>query len=115
MKKDKFIVTNLIKDFIISIDKYLTNFPNKELELKRTLKETSYELLKMAYRANCTEDMNKRRNLQDEMIAQIKYLDFVINLCYDKQLINSKKYLKFGESLDYIIKYVIGWRKSVKE
>lgn len=115
MKKDKFIVTNLIKDFIVSIDKYLVNFPNKEIELKREIKESSYVLLKKAYTANCTENMKKRKEIQDEIIAQIKYLDFLINLCYDKQIINSKKYLKFGESLDYIVKYVVGWRKSVKD
>ena len=27
-------------------------------------------------------------------------LDFLINLCVDKQIINSKKYYKFGEKLE---------------
>lgn len=112
MKKDKFIVINLIKEFIVNIDKYLNNFPTKEIELKHKIKETSYELLQNSYLANCTDNINKRKSVQEEMIAQIKYLDFLFNLCYDKQIINSKRYLKFGESLDYILKYVVGWRNS---
>ena len=112
MKKDKFIVINLIKEFIVNIDKYLINFPNKEIEIKHNIKQTSYEMLRIAYLANCTEDMKKRIDLQEEIISQIKYIDFLINLCYDKNIINSKRYLKFGESLDYILKYVVGWRKS---
>lgn len=114
MKKDKFIIINLIKELIESIDKYLTNFPKKEIELKKEIKQSSYELLKQAYRGNCTENMKKRKDIQDEIIAQIKYIDFLINQCYDKQIINSKKYLKFGESLNYIIKYVVGWRNNTK-
>ena len=49
----------------------------------------------------------------NKCIAQIKVMDFLINLSYDKQIINNKKYLKFGESMDNIIKYLVGWKKSI--
>lgn len=42
MKKDRFHITNLIKELIINIDNNLTNFPKKEIELKRQIKETVY-------------------------------------------------------------------------
>ncbi len=110
--KDKFYVTRLIKELIHSFDQYLTNFPHKEIEIKREIMSTSYQMLKIAYEANTTFDLKKRVDIQDKIISNIKYLDYLVNVCYDKQIINSKRYLKFGENLDYLLKYVIGWRKS---
>lgn len=114
MKNDKFIITNLIKNLIYSFDKYLTNFPHEYIELKKNIMNTSYEMLKIAYEANNTYDRNKRIDIQDKMIAYIKYLDFLINSCYDKKIINNKKYLKFGEDLDYLIKYIFAWRNKTR-
>jgi len=115
MKKDRFHITNIIKELIINIDNNLTNFPKKEIELKRQIKETAYEMLEIAYEGNSTYNLQKRRNLQEKLIAKIKYEDFLINLCYDKQIINGKKYLKFGEHLNYLLKYVNGWLKETNE
>lgn len=69
MKKDKFLITNLIKNLIYSFDKYLTNFPHEYIELKKNIMNTSYEMLKIAYEANNTYDRNKRIDIQDKMIA----------------------------------------------
>lgn len=115
MKKDKFIVLNLVKEFVVDLDTYLVNFPHKELELKRSLKETGYRMLLSVYEANSSTNLEKRQDLQEGIIAKIGYLDFLINVCYDKKLINGKKYLKFGENLDYILKYVNGWLNQTKE
>lgn len=35
-------------------------------------------------------------------------------MCYDKQIINSKRYFKFGEKLDDIVKYANGWKKALE-
>ena len=110
--KDKFYITELIKRLIDSFDQYLTNFPHKEIEIKREIMSTSYQMLKIAYEANTTFDLEKRIDIQDKIISYIKYLDYLVNVCYQKQIINSKRYLKFGENLYYLLKYVIGWRKS---
>lgn len=104
MKKDKFHITNLIKELIINIDKNLTNFPKKEIELKNEIKETSYHMLEIAYEANATYENRKRKDLQEKMIAKIKYIDFLINLCYDKQIINGKKISKIWRTFRIFIK-----------
>lgn len=103
--KDKFYIINLIKKLIQDFDKYLTNFPHKDIELKKEIMNTSYEMLKITYEANITYNQEKRSDIQDKIISNIKYLDFLINNCYDKKIINSKKYLRFGENLDYLLKY----------
>ncbi len=112
MNKDKFYIINLVRNLILDFDKYLTNFPHIYIELKKEIMNTSYEMLRITLEANETYSMNKRIDYQDKIIANIKYLDFLINSCYDKKIINSKKYLKFGSNLDYILKYIYAWRNK---
>ena len=112
MKPEKFKIANLIKELAINIDKNLTNFPKKEIELKHKIKEANYNLLLIIYEANTTTDVQYRIKLQERAIAMLKYLDFLINLCYDKQIINGKKYVKFGEKLDLIARYIVAWKNS---
>ena len=115
MKQEKFKIVNLIKDLIVYIDNCVFNFPKKELELKHKIKECAYNLLLITYEANNSSNQNKRLELQEKSIAYIKYLDFLFNLCYDKQIINGKKYVKFGERLDMIIRYIMAWVNMTKE
>ena len=112
MKVEKFKIANMIKELSVIIDQNLTNFPKKEIELKHKIKEANYNLLLIVYEANTTTDVAYRIKLQEKAVAMIKYLDFLINLCYDKQIINSKKYIKFGERLDMIIRYISAWKNA---
>ena len=112
MKKEKFVVIDCIRELIVNIDKYLVNFPKRDIEIKQQISTISKEMLLLAYEANASENKEKRKDIQEKVISRLKYLDFLINLCYDKQIINGKRYLKFGESIDYILKYANGWRKS---
>ena len=111
MKEEKFKVINFIRELVIYIDKYLDNFPKKDIEIKNRIRNLSYDLLESAYKANITTE-NKTEYIND-IIAKIKVLDFLLNLCYDKEIINVKRYTKFGEKLDDILKYTIGWQKSI--
>ena len=112
MREEKFKIINFIRELIINIDKNLDNFPKKDIELKNRLRNNSYDLLEIAYKANATNE-EKRIELIDDIIAKIKVIDFLLNMCYDKQIINNKKYIKFGTKLDDIIKYASGWKKSI--
>lgn len=112
MKEDKFKIVNYVKELIIIIDKNLVNFPKREIEYKNEIRRCSYDLLLTVQEGNITSDMTKRISLIEKAIAEVKQLDFLINLCCDKQIINSKKYYKFGESLDRIIRYLVAWLNS---
>ena len=113
MKEEKFKVINFIRELVIYIDKYLDNFPKKDIEIKNRIRNISYDLLELAYKANITKE-NKIEYIND-IIAKIKVLVFLLNLCYDKEIINMKRYTKFGEKLDDILKYSIGWQKSISK
>jgi len=71
------------------------------------------EILELSYEANITSNIENKEILLEKIIAKIKVIDFLINLSYDKMIINSKKYIKFGEKIDDIIKYTTGWMKSI--
>lgn len=115
MRTDKFKILNLIKELIVNIDKNLINFPKKEIELKVEIRRVSYELLLLAQEGNITSDLKKRVDCIESAIARVKQIDFLINLCCDKQIINIKKYYKFGEKLDVVIRYLVGWLNTTKQ
>lgn len=112
---DRFYITKLIKKLIYDFDKYLVNFPNREIEIKRKIMNTCYDMLMIAYEGNTTYNIDKRIDIIEKIISYIKYLDYLINVCYDKRIINSKRYIKFGESLDYLLKYVLSWYKVSRD
>ena len=113
MQKEKFKVINFIRELLVNIDKNLDNFPKKDIEIKNRIRNISYDLLEYVYEANSIENKTDIIALIDKSIAKVKVIDFLINLSYDKQIINNKRYLKFGEAMDEIIKYLVGWKKSI--
>lgn len=113
MKQEKFKIINFIRELIVYIDYNLDNFPRKDIEIKNRTRNVSYDLLELAYKANVSSDKEYKKQLLEELIAKVKMMDFLLNLCYDKQIINGKKYLKFGEKMDDILKYTLGWLKNI--
>ena len=113
MKEEKFKAINFIREIIVYLDNLLDNLPKKDLELKNRIRNNSYDLLELSYEANLNNDKMEKERLLSKSIAKLKILDFLINLCYDKQIINSKKYVRFGKSIDDITKYLVGWKKSL--
>lgn len=113
MKQEKFKAINLIRELIIRIDNNLDNFPKKDIEIKNKIRNITYELLELVYEANSTSDNEYKMYLTDKSIAKIKVIDFLINLSYDKEIINHKRYIKFGEAMDEILKYLVGWKNSI--
>ena len=113
MKEEKFKIIQFIRDFIIQTDKELDNFPRKDIEIKNRIRNNSFELLELSYRANETSLISNKIEMLEESIAKIKTIDFLLNLSYEKQIISNKKYLKLGTRLDDIVKYMTGWLKKI--
>ena len=107
-----------IVEMIIQIDKRLNvslqNIPHKELELKRIIKSNIYNLLLNTYEANITVNKEKKLDLQEKSIAIIRLMDLLLYEIYDKKIISEKKYIKYAEDLDMLVKYYVGWINSTK-
>lgn len=113
MKEEKFKVIQYIRELILRIDKELDNVPKKEIEIKNRIRNNTYDMLEIAYEANATEDVKAKKTLLLKVISKIKVIDFLLNLSYEKQIITEKKYYKLSEKINDIIKYTIGWVKSL--
>ena len=87
--------------------------PKKDIDIKVRIRDESYSLLELAYKANSIKDIDYKNRLLDESIAKLKLIDFLINLSYDKKIIPNKRYLKLGYTLDNIAKYMTGWKKNI--
>lgn len=111
MNEEKFKVIQFIRELLVLIDKQMDNFPKKDIELKNRIRSNSYDLLEISYEANSSQDINDKKKLLNKAISKVKVIDFLLNLSFDKQIINQKKYYKFGNKLDDITKYLIGWIK----
>ncbi len=113
MKEEKFKVINFIRTLVLNLDGLLDNFPRKDIEIKNRIRNSSYDLLELAYKANMTANKEHRREILEEAFAKVKIIDFLVNICYDKKIINSKRYVKFGNTIEDINKYITGWIKSI--
>ena len=91
MENEKFKVLNYIRKLLTYIDQNLDNFPKKDIELKNRIRNESYDLLYLSYKANTTDNIEKKIDLIESSVAKAKVIDFLINMCYDKQIINSKR------------------------
>ena len=91
------------------------NFPKKDIELKNRIRTNSYDILELCYQANSIENEIKKKEIISLILAKIKVIDFLLNLSYDKQIINQKQYYRFGRKLDDITKYTCGWLNSINK
>lgn len=113
MKEEKFKIIQFIREFIVKIEKELSNFPKKDIEIKNRMRKNCYDLLEICYEANATRNIQKKIDLLEEAIAKVKVIDFLLNFSYEKTLISNKKILKLGLKMDDIIKYISGWLKKL--
>lgn len=112
MREEKFKILQFIREFIVRVENELENFPKKDIEIKKRIKDISYELLELVYRANLLEEPKEKKNLLIKAIAKVKIIDFLINLSYDRELLPQKRYIKLSEKLDDIVKYISGLLKT---
>ena len=113
MKQEKFKILQFIRELLIMIDTQMDNFPKKDIELKNRIRTNSYDILEMSYEANSEANIEIKKQLLQKIIAKIKVIDFLLNLTYDKKIITEKKYYKFGNKMDDIVKYTTGWLQAL--
>lgn len=94
MKEEKFKVLQFIRDLLVTIDKEMDNFPKKDIELKNRIRTNTYDLLEIAYEANNCQEVEYKKRLLNKALSKVKVIDFLLNLSFDKQIINQKKYYK---------------------
>ena len=111
--KDKLLIITKIKNTIEYIDKTISNFPNKERDLKSRIINTMYNLLENTYYGNINKD-NIRREYQNKIVIDLRMLDYYLKLSMNKKIISLKKYTNIGNFLLEINDLIVVWVKCKK-
>ena len=111
MNEDKLKLITITKSIINKIYKSLLNCPKEHIELKKIIINELFEYLKQIYIANDISNINKKKELKEEILYKTKYLSSLINILYDNKLINNKTYLELGSDLELLLRLLKGWIK----
>ena len=104
---NKFLLANEIKNFILSLDSILINYPKKDIIIKKRIINTSFELLELVYLAN--NKIDNKENIKYECLSKITMIDFYFEYSYKKNYISLKNLNTYIFNLTKINKMLHGW------
>ncbi len=107
---ENLIIARSARKTLRYIEKNTENFPNKYSALKTRIIESCYNILEWIYRANVMQDMDSKK----EIVVQIQMLNFYLEEAMRKDLLTSKKFLKYAEYLVELDKMTRAWIKYEK-
>ena len=107
---DNLLIARKVRKTIEYVEKNIYNFPNEYKVLKERIINSCYDILENVYRAN----VNQKREYKDEILVQIKMLNFYLKQALDKELMTKKKFLSYGKHLLEIHNMVCGWSNYEK-
>lgn len=108
---DEFQIVKNMKIFINSIDNIVVNYPKKEAVIKNRLLSDSLDILELIYLANYHKDIEKKEDIQKEILAKISMLDFYLERSYSNKYISEKVCINKSNQLNRITKMIYGWIK----
>lgn len=108
---NEFLIVKNMKQFIMSLDNIIINYPRKENVIKDRLLNDSLDILYSIYEANYSKN---RKNIQIKILSKISMLDFYLERSLKNKYISEKECLKKSNQLLTITKMVHGWIKSDK-
>ena len=101
-----------MKQFILSLDEIIINYPNKEMVIKNRLHSDSLDILEYIYLANIEEERDRKIGYQNKVLSKISMLDFYLEKSYKKKYISEKLCHKKSDELLKISKMVYRWKNG---
>lgn len=106
---EKFLIIKNMKEFIMSLDNIVINYPRCEYFIKDRLFKDSYDILELMYKANYKIDDVKKKDIQLNILSKISMLDFYFEKSYKNKYISEKQCSNKCNQLLKITKMVYGW------
>ena len=101
--KDSLLIASKYKKTLEYIFKITDNYPNKYMDLKSRIINTSFDILENIY------IINNSSNYEECLIPKIKMLDYMMYLSYKYNIITKKKYETISNYLLELIKMIHSW------
>lgn len=112
LSNDRFLIVKYMKQFILSLDEIIINYPNKEMVIKNRLHSDSLDILECIYKANNEDNIEKKQDLQNTILTKINMLDFYLEKSYKKKYISEKQCQKKSAELIKLSKMVYQWKNG---
>lgn len=104
-----------MKQFILSLDEVIINYPNKEMVIKNRLHSDTLDILEYIYLANIEDNQAKKQDYQNRIISKISMIDFYLEKSYKKKYISEKMCQKKSSDLLKISKMVYQWKNGKEQ
>lgn len=104
---EDFIIARTARKTLRYIEKNTENFPNKYHVLRNRIIDSCYSILEYVYRANVFQNRDDKK----EIVVHIQMLNFYLEEALRKEIINSKKFLKYSSHILELDKMVRAWFK----
>ena len=105
--REDFIIARTARKTLRYIEKNTENFPNKYIVLKNRIIDSCYRILEGIYRANIFQDKEDKK----EIVVQTQMLNFYLEEALRKDIITSKKFLKYSSYVLELDKMIRAWFK----
>ena len=112
--KDNLVLINKYKKLIEQYIIYSIIFPKKYYSLKDILENLLFDILRDMYIINSLSDKQIRYVRKEELVGNIKYLNYLFVSINKLSILSDKQYKVLYISIEEIYKYLIGWLKSDK-
>ena len=116
--KDKLMVINKYKDLIERYSNYSLIYPKKYYVLKDKLESILFDFLKELYIVNSISNKEVRLSRKEELLGNIKYLNYLFNCINKVNILSDKQYKSIYIDIEVIYmdievvyKYLVGWLK----
>lgn len=104
---ENLIIARSARKTLRYIEKNTENFHNKYIVLRNKIIDSCYKILEWIYRANIFQEISDKK----EIIVQIQMLNFYLEEALRKDIITSKKFLKYSAHLLELDKMIRAWFK----
>ena len=108
----EFLIVKRLKEFCLSIDSIVINFPKKELLIRERLLNDSLEILNDVFYVNLDKNIDSRNNYKKKIISKFNMLDFYVEYLFKKNFINKKVCEKVCRELNEMCKMIYGWLRD---
>ena len=104
---NEFKLIVLFKDYIESFNKYLVNYPNKDIIRNRII-NINLDILELIYLTNLLDD---RKDNQVIILSKINMLNYYLEVSLKNKYLSIKVFNNLSNKLEVITKMIYGWIK----